>query len=194
MAGTILSFWYVVGDPMGRLDVHLKPEEIDAYLHLWNVIGHMMGVCDEMRPHDATDANTLLNAIKKRQFKASPEGQHMTRALLVLLDQLTPTRLFDETIPPLIRHLIGEKTADLLLVPRWKHQDELDQLARVANWFSKHVLRRVERDLPHYEFVSDIAQDFGREVLAGLLAVERGGQRAPFDMPTHLKRSWEISK
>jgi hypothetical protein len=193
MAGTILSFWYVVGEPMRGLDVHLKGEEIDAYLYLWNVIGHMMGVCDEMRPHDADDANALLDIIKQRQFKASPEGQHMTRALLVLLDQLTPTRLFDETIPPLIRHLIGDKTADLLLVPRWDHRGELKQLARVANWFSTHVLRQVDRNLPRYDFVSDMAQDFGRDVLAGLLAVERGGQRAPFDMPVHLARSWEIS-
>jgi hypothetical protein len=194
MAGTILSFWYVVGDPMRGLGVRLSRKEIDAYLHLWNVIGHMMGVRDEMHPRDATDANALLDAIKQRQFMASPEGQHMTRALLVLLDQLTPLRLFDDTIPPLIRHLIGEKTADLLLVPHSDHHDELERLARAANWFFIHVLRRVERDLPRYQLVSRMAPDFGRDLLKGLLAFERGGQRAPFDMPDHLARSWELTK
>jgi ER-bound oxygenase mpaB/B'/Rubber oxygenase, catalytic domain len=194
MAATILSFWYVVGDPMRGLGVRLSRTEIDAYLHLWNVIGHLMGVHDEMRPHDAADANTLLDTIKRRRFMASPEGQHMTRALLVLLDQLTPTQLFDETIPPLIRHLIGDQTADLLLVPHSAHQDELKRLERAANWFSIHVLRRFERSLPRFQLVSRLAPDFGRELLAGLLAIERGGQRAPFDMPDHLARSWEISK
>jgi ER-bound oxygenase mpaB/B'/Rubber oxygenase, catalytic domain len=193
MAGTILSFWYVVGEPMGGLGVNLSSDEIDAYLHLWNVIGHLMGVLKEMRPDDAADANALLDTIKRRRFTASPEGQHMTRALLALLDQLTPTQVFDKTIPPLIRHLIGDKTADLLLVPRWAHQEELKQLARVANWFSVNVLRRVDRTLPRYDFVADIAADFGRELLSALLALERGGERAPFDMPVHLARDWEIS-
>ncbi|OBI15759.1 hypothetical protein A5712_27990, partial [Mycobacterium sp. E2327] len=126
MAATILSFWYVVGDPMGRLGVNLSDDDKDAYLHLWNVIGHLMGVVDAMRPHDATEANALLDAIKRRRFTASPEGQHMTRALLALLDELTPTKEFDKTIPPLIRHLIGDQTADLLLVPPLHHRRELE--------------------------------------------------------------------
>jgi ER-bound oxygenase mpaB/B'/Rubber oxygenase, catalytic domain len=195
MAATILSFWYVVGEPMRRLGVELEDEEIDAYLHLWNVIGHMMGVLDEMRPHDAADAQALLDIIKRRRFMASPEGQHMTRALLVLLDQLTPTKVFDQTIPPLIRRLIGDATADLLLIPRQHLRAELEQLARVADWFSTHVLSLVGRDLPpRYHFVSKWAPDFGRELLESAFAFERGGERAPFDMPDHLARDWVISK
>lgn len=194
MAATILSFWYVVKDPMRGLGVKLRDEEIDAYLHLWSVIGHLMGVLDDMRPHNVTEANALLDAIKRRRFMASPEGQHMTRALLALLDQLTPTQTFDKTIPPLIRHLIGDKTADLLLVPTLHHRRELEQLARVADWFSTNVLSLVGRALPRYNFVSEIAQDFGRELLESAFELERGGVRASFDMPDHLARSWEIKK
>ena len=118
----------------------------------------------------------------------------MTRALLVLLDQLTPLRVFDETIPPLIRHLIGENTANLLLVPHSDRVDELRRLARIADWFFIHVLRRIERDWPRYHLTSRMAPDFGRELLQGLLAFERGGDRASFAMPDHLARSWELSK
>jgi hypothetical protein len=194
LAATILAFWYVVGDPMRGLGVRVSRKDIDAYLHLWNVIGHMFGVCDEMRARDADDANALLDAIRQRQFTASPEGQDMTRALLVLLDQLTPLRVFDETIPPLIRHLIGENTANLLLVPHSDRVDELRRLARIADWFFIHVLRRIERDWPRYHLTSRMAPDFGRELLQGLLAFERGGDRASFAMPDHLARSWELSK
>ncbi|OBI82709.1 hypothetical protein A9X00_07110 [Mycobacterium sp. 1245805.9] len=194
MAATILSFWYVVGDPLRALGVPLSPKEIDAYLHLWTVIGHLMGVVDEMRPHNATEANALLDTIKRRRFTASPEGQHMTRALLALLDQLTPTQTFDKTIPPLIRHLIGDKTADLLLVPPLHHRRELEQLARVADWFSTNVLSLIGRALPRYHFVKEIAEDFGRELLETAFELERGGVRASFDMPDHLARSWEVSK
>jgi hypothetical protein len=195
MAATILSFWYVVGEPMSRLGVELEDDEIDAYLHLWNVIGHLMGVVKDLRPNDAADANALLEAIKRRRFMASPEGQHMTRALLALLDQLTPTKVFDQTIPPLIRRLIGDATADLLLIPRQHLRGELEQLARIADWFSTNILSLVGRDLPpRYHFVSKWAPDFGRELLESAFAFERGGVRASFDMPDHLARDWKVKK
>ena len=128
-------------------------------------------------------------AIGRRQFKASPEGQELTRALVDLLDELTPLHRFDETIPPLIRHLIGEETADLLRVPKSDLADDLGRLARIANWFFVHVLGRVERDLPRYQLMSRMARPFGHDLLDSLFKLERGGERAPFDIPDHLART-----
>ena len=34
--------------PMRRLGVHLPAKDVHAYLHLWNVIGHLLGVRDEL--------------------------------------------------------------------------------------------------------------------------------------------------
>jgi hypothetical protein len=74
------------------------------------------------------------------------------------------------------------------------HRRELEQLARVADWFSTHVLSLIGRALPRYHFVSEIAEDFGRELLESAFAFERGGVRASFDMPDHLASRWEITK
>ena len=193
LAGTLLAFWYVVADPMRSLGVHVPAEGIDAYLHLWNVIGHQLGVCDEMRARDVADANALVDAIRRRQFKASPEGQAMTRALLVLLDQLTPLQRFDDTIPPLIRHLIGDKTADMVRVPQSDRVGDIRRLERVTKWFYVRVFGRSQRDSERYELVSRIARPFAHELLRGLFTLERGGERAPFAIPDHLARSWELS-
>ena len=188
LAGSLLTFSYVVAEPMPRLDVHLSADDVDAYLHLWNVIGHLLGVRDELLVRDVADATALVNAIRRRQFQASPEGQELTRALLDLLDELTPLRRFDDTIPPLIRHLIGDETADLLLVP----ESHVGPLERAADWGLKHVLGRIERDLPHYQLMSDMARPLGREVVHGVFALERGGDRAKFDIPDHLARRWDL--
>jgi ER-bound oxygenase mpaB/B'/Rubber oxygenase, catalytic domain len=193
LAGTLLTFSYVAADPMRRLGVHLSAKDVDAYLHLWNVIGHLLGVRDDVLAHDLADATALVDAIRRRQFQASPEGQDMTLALLNLLDELTPLHRFDDTIPPLIRHLIGDETADLLLVPESDLHDDLSPLARIAKWFFVHVLGRVERDLPRYQLMSSLARPLGRELVRGIFALERGGERAPFDIPDHLARSWELS-
>ena len=192
LAGTLLSFSYVVADPLRRLGVRVGAKDVDAYLHLWNVIGHLLGVRDELLVSDAADAAALVDSIERRQFKASPEGQELTGALVDLLDELTPLHRLDETIPPLIRHLIGEETADLLRVPKSDLADDLGRLARIANGFYVHVLGRVERDLPRYQLMSRIARPFGHDLLDALFKLERGGERPPFDIPDHLARDWDL--
>jgi len=190
LAGTLLSFSYVVADPLVRLGVRVSAPDVDAYLHLWNVIGHLLGVRDELLVRDVADAAALVDSIGRRQFAASLEGQELTRALLDLLDELTPLHRFDDTIPPLIRHLIGDQTADLLAVPKSDLAD--GRLARIANWSFVHVVGRVERDVPRYQLMSELARPFGRELLTSLFRFERGGERAPFDIPDHLARTWDI--
>jgi hypothetical protein len=192
LAGTLLSFSYVMSDPMRRLGVRVPAKDVDAYLHLWNVIGHLLGVRDELLVHDVADAAALVDTIRRRQFEASPEGQELTGALIDLLDELTPAHRFDDTIPPLIRHLIGDETADLLRVPKSDLTDDFGRLARIVNWFFVHVLGRIERDLPRYHLMSRMARPFGRDLLDALFTLERGGERAPFDIPDHLARSWDL--
>jgi ER-bound oxygenase mpaB/B'/Rubber oxygenase, catalytic domain len=194
LAATFLVFWYVVGEPMNHLGVDVSAEDKDAYLHLWKVVAHQIGVCDELLVSDVTEANALVDLVRSRQFKASPEGQDMTRALLVLLDQLTPGHRFDDTIPPLIRHLIGDKTADLVLVPKSDRGGDIRRLQRITNWFYVRVFGRPgQRDSGRYDFVSDIARPFGRDLLRGMFELERGGERAPFAIPDHLADRWELS-
>ena len=195
LAATLLVFWFVVGEPMDHLGISVPDVDKDAYLHLWNVIGHQLGVCDELLVFDVNKASALIDLIRRRQFKASPEGQHMTRALLVLLDQLTPLHQFDATIPPLIRHLIGDKTADLLLVPQSALGGEVKRLQRITNWFYVRVFGRPgKRDSERYDFVSGLVRPFMGELLRGMFELERGGTRAPFALPDHLAHSWELSK
>lgn len=117
LAGTMLSFSYVPVGPLRRLGVRVSTKDAEAYLHLWNVIGHLLGLDGEMRVRGIEDAAALVGAIRHRQFMASPEGQEMTAALMQLLDEMTPFYKFDETIPPLIRHLVGSPALNLLLLP-----------------------------------------------------------------------------
>jgi hypothetical protein len=188
-----LAFSYVVVDPMRRLGAHIPAQDADAYVHLWNVIGHLLGVRDELLVHDITDATALVNAIRRRQFMASPEGQDMTDALLQLLNELTPVHRFDDIIPPLIRHLIGDETADLLHVPQSDLADEIARFDRVAKRLYVDLFGQSERDSVRYQMVSRLARPFGRDLLRALFMMERGGDRAAFAIPDHLARRWELS-
>lgn len=192
LAGTMLAFSGVVMDPLRRLGVRLSGKDIDAYVHLWDVIGHLLGVRDELRVRDADDARALTEAIERRQFKASGAGQELTTALLELLDEMTPGRVFDDVNPAMIRHLIGNQVADMLGVPPSDLVDELGWFARINRWFLVHVLGRTERNSPCYRLMSRLAPRFGRDLVATSLTLQRGGERAPFAIPDHLALGWGL--
>jgi hypothetical protein len=66
LVATMLVFWFVVDEPMDHLGTSVEPEDKDAYLHLWKVIGHQLGVCDELLApiSDVTKANALIDQIR----------------------------------------------------------------------------------------------------------------------------------
>jgi hypothetical protein len=192
LAGTLLAFSGVVLEPLRLLGIRLPARDIDAYLHLWNVIGHLMGVHDELLVRDADDAAALIATIERRQFKPSSAGQELSSALLDLLDELTPGRRFDDLNPALIRHLIGDEVADMLRIPESDVLDELGWFGRVARWFWVHVMNRPERGRPRYRSVSRWAPPLGRELVATSLTLQRGGDRAPFDIPDRLAGGWGL--
>ena len=193
LAGTRSSFSYVFAEPMRRLGVRVPAQDVEAYLHLWNVIGHLLG----LRRRTAAcatiaDATALVDTIRRRQFEASPEGQELTRALLDLMDELTPVHRFDGTIPPLIRHLIGDETADLLL-----HSEVGSRRPPRAARPARQLVLRARLGPgrprpPRYQLASRMAARSGGICCTGF-QVERGGERAPFDIPDHLARNWELS-
>jgi hypothetical protein len=192
LAGTLLAFAYVVDLPMRRLGVRLSTKDIEAYLHLWNVIGHLLGVEDELLVYDLTDATALVAAIRRRQFGPSHAGREMTRALVALLDELVPGRIFDNVNPALIRHLITDEVADWLNVPPSSLVDDVGRFTRIVDWFFVHVLRRTERDCPLYHRMAGLRQTIGRVLVRELFEQQRGGVRAPFDIPDHLAHRWQL--
>ena len=177
---------------MRLLGVRLSDKDIDADLHLWNVIGHLLGIDDKLLVHGLDDAVAVVDVIRRRQFRASDAGRRLTAALLELLYEMTPARQFDGIPPALIRHLIGDETANMIGVPTSGGVAKPPRLTRTVDWFFVHVLGHTERQSPGYHLMSEVARPFARELLNAMVMLPRGGERAPFDIPDHLARRWAI--
>ncbi|NJO02592.1 MAG: DUF2236 domain-containing protein [Bacteroidia bacterium] len=53
-----------------------------AFLHLWNVIGYLLGVREELLPDTAKEAYWLDKKIAQRHFRKSEAGVELTASLL----------------------------------------------------------------------------------------------------------------
>ncbi|MFT4866424.1 MAG: hypothetical protein ACI8RE_002622 [Ilumatobacter sp.] len=186
LAGTLLSFSYTVVGPLPRLGIELSDVDREDYLYVWRVIGTLLGLDDSVIPHNTTESTSLVTIIRKRQYGCSTDGVLMTKALIGLLDEMTPTHLFDTVIIDLIRLLAEDEVAEILELPApHRHYGWLTRL--------KVLLRISSHDVENHAVLRVLADHLGWHVLKGLFDFERQGEkRTSFDIPDHLADGWAL--
>ena len=116
--GTLWTFALTSLDVLDRSEVHIDPEERAAWLHLWNLVGHLLGIGEvgdeRLLPMAEDEARACFAAIQEREFRPSPEGQELARHLLDLVRELMPGRRADHFVDGSVRLYIGHRWADVL--------------------------------------------------------------------------------
>jgi uncharacterized protein (DUF2236 family) len=186
MAATLLTFSTVVLHSLERMGCDLSDTERRAYYHAWRVVGHVMGIDARLMPETPEEGVRFQQLVQSRLFAPSPEGQAMNRALLQLMEHVTPGNLFDSMPGALMRHLLGDTTADLLAVPASGWTRAMMGPLRVLGWVSDEVV-----DF-HGPLAAKLVGMFGRRLVEGLVWVNRGPERVPFRLPTALRSSWNV--
>jgi hypothetical protein len=190
LAGTLMTFSFIVIEGLARLGIQLTDAEQDAYLHAWLAVGEVMGVDPILRPANMAEAKELTYIIRKRQIAESLEGRAMTAALVEGMQSLTP--IFFEGLPAsMIRFFLDqdvflqEDIAGMLGVPK-------------ADW-TKIFIKGIAEigELVHWlgEDSNDAAKLIrfvSRRFIEAMLLVERGGNRAPFSIPPDLQAEWKL--
>jgi hypothetical protein len=183
MAGTLMTFSWTMLDAMRKLGVSIAAEDADAYIHAWNVVGHLLGVRDELLPADSTEAEALITAVRRRQFAPSAAGRELAGALVELLHREIP--LFRDLPEALIRHFLGDEVGDILGLANAPPE-------RIISC-CEAILGAVEREEDHSSLLAAISAPFSHAVLEAFATLERGGMRAPFAIPLALRQSWGVA-
>ncbi|QYC41475.1 Latex clearing protein precursor [Nonomuraea coxensis DSM 45129] len=93
--------------------VPIKPAESAAYLHVWQVTAHMLGIRDEYIPASWDAANAQSDQILPRNMGPTPEGVELTDILLgQLAEQTSPGSISRPLCNALARYLVGDQVAD----------------------------------------------------------------------------------
>jgi squalene cyclase len=182
LVGTLLSFSCLVVDGLRRLGFEVSDEEAEAWVHMWNVVGHVMGIREDLRPRSMADGEALFELLR-RHWGASPEGQELTRATLDLMRELLPATPIDGLPAALVRHLAGDRCADLLGVPRadWTAMlvDAATKLTRLLDFTERHT------------DVTGLARLASFEMMKALHGFSREGKNVGFQIPDALIRRWD---
>lgn len=192
MAATILSFSYVVLDGLEQLGFDdITDAQRRAYLHCWNVVGHVLGVRDQLMAEDMEQAARLYDGVKEPNIVATPEGVALGRAIMRLMADVVPVWLYPlKALPRLLtEELIGSRDAGLLRL-------RLNPAERLVLQPSLELIRlwnrtkgELNQDLP----ASGVAARWlFRHLARDLIGRPRGGRRGSYTVPAHLIQSWQL--
>jgi hypothetical protein len=189
MAYTILTFSWVVVRTLRVLGHHLSEHEETGFIHVWAVVGHLMGVRDELLPRTPKTAENLFEAIKAQQKGPTPEGRALTRAVMDAMRKMARGRVARVlTTRRMIRVMMTEflpaETAQILDV-------------RPLNAFERLVSRRLFNALAELTSALDrlshrervlrfVERQIATAVVLHLSQLPRGGERGLFAMPEEL--------
>ncbi len=180
MAGTLTTFGWTVLNGLASLGIPVTPDETEAYLHAWNVVGAMLGIREELLPKDSGDADELATRIRQRQWEESPEGVEMTAALLEMLERSLPGRVLPGFGPTMIRHFIGDDLARQLRVPQ---PSRVGALFRSAGLAAGAVGLTQQRSWVFRMSAAAVS----RGLLNSYVRFDRGGDRPRFEIPHTLE-------
>lgn len=129
MAGTNLSFSYIIILGLRKLSLTVSDQEERAYLYFWNRVGELLGLAPELTPTNMLEAYRLDKGIAKRQFRPSEAGQGLTKALLGVIESEVPSPTLRNFPAAQMRFFLGEATADLLGIPKVDWEERFVKVA-----------------------------------------------------------------
>ncbi len=154
-------------------------EEEAAYLHVWQIAGHFLGVEPALRPGRLVDSLALVEAISRRHEADTPEGRALTAALTVTQQELLPGTIADGVVPVMMRWLNGDRRADLLGVSRSLVPSAF---TTPFGWINRFLDDRGDES----KLAATLLQVFNHTLMNGVHDWYEKGQPAPLRIPTRL--------
>ncbi|SFS30514.1 oxygenase MpaB family protein [Saccharopolyspora flava] len=118
----IMVTWHslatTVRQKLTEWEVPVAPEDSAAYLHSWQVTGHMLGVSDEYIPASWEEANNQAAQVLTPILAPTPEGVNLADILLDLGAPIDGALLSRPVLGAFTRYTLGDQIADWLSIPR----------------------------------------------------------------------------
>lgn len=195
LAYTLLTFHYIFLRGLRQLGLGLPQQDEQAYLHAWNVVGHVLGIESALMVQDMERAATSFNDLQARG-RASPylpdPRPALGAALMKAMQDEIPLRVLKPFPVLLTRYLCGDAArVDLALDQRVNLLSRLLFIAGMG--LARGIDSLVRLVLPGFSICRMITRIFGYQFTVKFLM----DQTRPLKLPAtllnqveHTVRSW----
>ena len=179
LAWTLLTFSFNVLRALEQLGAVLTTEQKDAYIHLWSVVGHVLGIDARLLPVDFAEAQLLFDRLAPRVTADTTGG----RALVAALVNFAAPALLPSLTRALIRYHIGDHLATLIGA-RANGAGRLLQTTAVVG--TRFIVERTTFLYRESYVIKWLGEYATRRIVARIVSLSRAHGRVPFQLPTHL--------
>ncbi|ONI75192.1 Latex clearing protein [Actinosynnema sp. ALI-1.44] len=156
--------------------IAFPPEHSEAFLHLWQIAGHMLGIKDEYIPATWSEAEAQAQQILDPVMGRTREGVELTEEILKIVSDVDGG-VSRPLLHALIRYVNGDKIADWIGLPREPFWDPV-----VRDGFPRFVALR-EKLIP-LPLVPRIAWTIDEVLRKATLVFLGSGRPISIEMPT----------
>ena len=142
LAYTLLTFGYLIPRGLDKWGIPVSLEEKEAFLHLWKVIGYIMGIESALLTDKWNEAELLFEKIKQRQTGYSKDGVALTNTLMKFLADYLPhvPGFSDRLSTVLIINQLGLESASCI-IPEAEISATNRWWRRVFYWIAGKICR-----------------------------------------------------
>lgn len=115
----LLCFSKVFLDSMRKMGVKISDEDVDSFMHMWSVIGHLIGIQDLRTMRTKLAADTHFYRLQQSNIsEPSLEGAKLTDSLINVMSESIPCKGLRGLPRLMSKNLCDEKTRDTLMMNR----------------------------------------------------------------------------
>ena len=184
LAYTLLTFSYIFLKGMRTMGLGLQREDEEAYLHTWNVMGHILGVRPELMAHTMDEATVLFEHMQTwgRAHPVSPDARPALGRSLMGVMACSIRIPYLRRIPvPMTQWLIGSQASRDTGVNM--HVPGLTRLLFASGRFLTACIDAVVRQVvPGFSLSRMLCRAIGYHLISHFLL----DQTRPIGLPAHL--------
>ncbi len=184
---TMLSFSVVVVEGLEKFGIELTPEESEAILHMWKVVGFVMGLREEYLPRNVQEGKFIWHTLLELHRRHTDAGVELTQALIDYGKSIMPSKFFNFLPKLLVRLYVDRTLCKLLHVrPVWNPIGWLMLgLFNVYLWIIQRLGRR-------WLWVETSLRKFNLVLLQQLLLMWNDHKQMHFYIPPSLSADWGV--
>lgn len=194
MAGTLMSFSALMVKGLEQLSIELTDQQQQGYMHTWRVIGHLMGLEEDLLPNTYDEGWHLGVAIMKHQAERTEDGIELTKSCINFLKYITPGNLFDNVPEYMIWYFAqdvseatGKDLASMIGVT-----NDAGIKGKIVLLLSKLLANEVDNIQDHSKIIQKLSTVFNKILLKGFLKHYNGGKDVHFFIPPSLQKNWNL--
>jgi hypothetical protein len=180
MAVTLMSFSALIIDSLEKLGADFEEYEYDGYIHLWNVVGCILGIDEELLPSSIEEGYVILR-LSSRDMAYSENGEKATKALINFLHEKTPGKAGDHVHETMMNYLLGPEVYKILGI------ENKQSLLRFGVPFFRFMLRAYDKTGDKSKTFSNTMGRFSKKYLLYTEKIMRKGRIAEFELGQKLQ-------